>query len=131
MMVHTFIGEDMADIRKKVKEPFKNYLKTHFDLVVKSAGHLHFSVDRDQLTPQDLDDLLDFSFETYLDGKVLIGTPDYCKKMITDLQQAGIDEVSALIDFGIEFDWVMESLGFLQEIKQNLSAASSRETMIV
>ncbi len=121
MMVHTFVGENIEDIRRKVKEPFKNYLKTHFDLVVKSAGHLWFSVDRDQLTPQDLDDLLDFSFETYLNGKVLMGTPEYCKKMIDDLKQAGVDDVAALIDFGVEFDWVMESLELLNHVKQEFA----------
>ncbi|MBP0020482.1 MAG: LLM class flavin-dependent oxidoreductase [Cyanobacteria bacterium SBLK] len=131
MMVHTFIGNDMNEIRKKVKEPFKNYLRTHFDLVVKSAGDFWGSVDPKMLSPQDLEDLLDFSFETYLDGKVLIGTPDYCQKMIDELKQAGVDEISALIDFGIEFDWVMESLEVLQDVKQKFAPSLLREPLAV
>ncbi|MEM8640787.1 MAG: LLM class flavin-dependent oxidoreductase [Cyanobacteria bacterium P01_G01_bin.54] len=131
MMVHTFIGDDINEIRKKVKEPFKNYLRTHFDLVAKPAADLFASIDPKMITPQDMEELLDFSFETYLDGKVLIGTPDYCQKLIDDLKQAGVDEVSALIDFGVEFDWVMESLQFLDGVKQKFSASSSREMLAV
>jgi natural product biosynthesis luciferase-like monooxygenase protein len=119
LMIHTFIGADPDIIRQKVKAPFKNYLKTHFDLVVKSAGDLRFSIDPKTLTAQDLEDLLDFSFETYFNGKVLMGTPAYCKSMINDLQHAGVNEIAALIDFGVEFDWVMESLHLLKEIKHD------------
>ncbi len=129
MMVHTFIGEDIDEVRKKVKEPFKNYLKTHFDLVVKSAGDLWASVDPKMLTPQDLEDLLDFSFETYFNGKVLMGTPDRCQKIVDDLKQAGVDEVSALIDFGVEFDWVMESLEFLNIVKNNFVPSPQLEAI--
>lgn len=119
LMIHTFIGSDVDVVRTKVKKPFKNYLKTHFDLVVKSAGDLRFSINPETLTAQDLEDLLDFSFQNYFNGKVLMGTPEYCKKMIDSLQQAGVDEIAALIDFGVEFDWVMESLDFLNEVKRN------------
>lgn len=118
MMIHTFIGNDLQTVRDRVKQPFKNYLKTHFDLVLKSAGELRFSIDPKTLTPQDLDDLLEFSFDSYFNGKVLMGTPDYCQQMVDNLQQAGVDEVAALIDFGIEFDWVMESLEQLKALKQ-------------
>lgn len=117
LMIHTFIDSDRDRVRKKVKQPFKNYLKTHFDLVLKSRGDLRFSIDPKTLTPQDLDDLLEFSFETYFNGKVLMGTPQECQKMVDNFQQAGIDEVAALIDFGVEFDLVMESLVFFNKIK--------------
>jgi natural product biosynthesis luciferase-like monooxygenase protein len=122
LMIHTFIGSDIDVVKAKVKQPFKNYLKTHFDLVVKSAGDLRFSIDPQTLTPQDLDDLLEFSFESYFNGKVLMGTPEYCRKMIDNLQQAGVDEIAALIDFGVEFDAVMESLQALQDIKHHYVA---------
>jgi natural product biosynthesis luciferase-like monooxygenase protein len=120
LMIHTFMGKDRDDIRRNVKEPFKNYLKTHFDLVVKSAGDLRFSIDPKTLNAQDVEDLLNFSFETYFNGKVLMGTPEDCKTMIDDLQRAGVDEIAALIDFGVEFDWVMESLHLLKDIQSEV-----------
>lgn len=124
LMIHTFIGDDLEEIKQKVRTPFKNYLKTHFDLVVKSAGDLRFSIDPNTLTAQDLEDLLDFSFETYFNGKVLMGTPTYCTQMIEDLHQAGVTEIAALIDFGLEFDWVMESLHALKHVKDQYGQRS-------
>lgn len=124
-MIHTFIGKDADEVRVKVKQPFKNYLKTHFDLVVKSAGDLRFSIDPQSMSARDLDDLLEFSFDSYFNGKVLMGTPDYCRKLIDNLQRAGVDEIAALIDFGLEFDWVMESLDLLEEVKQSVNCVAA------
>ncbi|MBL1174814.1 LLM class flavin-dependent oxidoreductase [Pantanalinema sp. GBBB05] len=119
LMIHTFLGSDIQVVKAQVKSPFKNYLKTHFDLVVKSAGDLRFSIDPHTLTPQDLDDLLEFSFETYFNGKVLMGTPDHCQTLISYFQQAGVNEIAALIDFGIEFDDVMASLNLLKDMNRD------------
>jgi natural product biosynthesis luciferase-like monooxygenase protein len=130
LMIHTFIGEDIDVIRRKVKVPFKQYLKTHFDLVVKSAGDLRVSINLETLKSQDLEDLLEFSFDAYFNGKVLMGTPDYCKTMIDTLQQAGVNEIAALIDFGVEFDWVMESLEFLGAIKLDYDLSPAVKTLI-
>ncbi len=130
LMIHTFIGSDMNAVRRKVKQPFKHYLKTHFDLVVKSSGDLRFSIDPKTMTAQDLDDLLDFSFEAYFNGKVLMGTPAYCQTMIDNLRQAGVDDIAALIDFGVEFDWVMESLDLLKDMKNCHTASHPLKTLV-
>ena len=130
MMIHTFIGNDLDVVRTKVKQPFKNYLKTHFDLVVRSAGDLRFSIDPNTMTARDLDDLLEFSFETYFNGKVLMGTPTYCRSIVDSLQQAGVDEVAALIDFGVEFDWVMESLDLLKDLNNVYTSNHHLKTLV-
>ena len=130
MMIHTFIGNDLDVVRAKVKQPFKNYLKTHFDLVVRSAGNLRFSIDPNTMTARDIDDLLEFSFETYFNGKVLMGTPAYCRSIVDSLQQAGVDEVAALIDFGVEFDWVMESLDFLKDLNNSYRSNHHLKTLV-
>lgn len=130
LMIHTFIGEDIHVVKEKVRLPFKNYLKTHFNLVTKSAGNINFSVNPETLTPQDLEDLLTFSFEAYFNGKVLMGTPETCKKMIDSLKEAGVDEIAALIDFGVEFDWVMESLHHLREIKDYYASSHAAKLLI-
>ncbi|MEW6491002.1 MAG: LLM class flavin-dependent oxidoreductase [Cyanobacteriota bacterium] len=130
LMIHTFIGEEIKEVKQKVKEPFKNYLKTHFDLVVKSASQLRFSVNTETLSAQDLEDLITFSFETYFNGKVLMGTPEICKTMIDSLKEAGVDEIAALIDFGVEFDWVMESLHHLKEIKDYYASSNAAKLLV-
>ncbi len=130
LMIHTFIGEDLKLVKEKIRKPFKNYLNTHFNLVTKSTGNLNFSVNPSDLTEQDLEDLITFSFESYFNGKVLMGTPEICKKMIDRLKQAGVNEIAALIDFGVEFDWVMESLHHLKEIQDYYASSHATKLLV-
>ena len=129
LMIHTFLGKSIDEVKQKVKDPFTNYLKTHFDLMAKTAGNSRFSVDPKTMTPQDLEDLLAYSFETYFNSKVLMGTPETCQKMIDNFKQAGVDEVAALIDFGVKFDWVMESLNYLQELKNHYELVPTEKAL--
>src|ERR1043165_10141775 len=46
----------------------------------------------------------------------LCGTPASCLRMIDRLRDAGVDEVACLIDFGVDFDSVMASLKFLEQV---------------
>jgi natural product biosynthesis luciferase-like monooxygenase protein len=129
VMLHTFIGNDMAIVWEKVKAPFQNYLKAHFDLMVKTVGGSRFSLDPKTMTPQDLEDILTYSSESYLNHKVLIGTPAICQPMLDRLKSSGVDEIAALIDFGVQFDWVMESLMHLKNLKNNYSTFSIAESL--
>jgi len=122
LMVHTFIGQDLNTVREKVKKPFTDYLKTHFDLMAKSEGTSRFSIDQGTMTAQDLEDLLTYSFESYFTTKVLMGTPETCQSMIDHFNEAGVDEVAALIDFGVDFDAVMDSLHYLSAIRHDYNS---------
>ena len=59
-----------------------------------------------------------------------MGTPDTCKTMIDSLKEAGVDEIAALIDFGVEFDWVMESLHHLKEIKDSYASSHAAKLLV-
>src|SRR6185436_2763743 len=42
LMLHTFVGDDLAAVREKVREPFRNYLRTSIGLLkgmARSLGH--------------------------------------------------------------------------------------------
>ncbi|MBE9201695.1 MULTISPECIES: LLM class flavin-dependent oxidoreductase [unclassified Nodularia (in: cyanobacteria)] len=130
LMIHTFLGKNIDEVKQRVKEPFTNYLKTHLDLMAKTVGQSRFSIDPKTMSAQDLEDLLAYSFESYFNTKVLMGTPESCRKMIDDFQKAGIDEVAALIDFGVDFDGVMESLNYLQELKSHYEIVPVEQVLI-
>jgi natural product biosynthesis luciferase-like monooxygenase protein len=117
LMLHTFIGDDEESIRSQVKEPFCNYIKTHFGLVEKLAKQIDFEVDPDTFTHSDRASLFDFAFERYLKGRVMIGTQETCSKTIAYMKKIGVNEIACLIDFGLNFDAVMASLTKLTELK--------------
>jgi phthiocerol/phenolphthiocerol synthesis type-I polyketide synthase E len=108
LMVHTFVGEEMEDVRKVVKGPFTEYLRTHLDFSQPLAGRA--SLDPSRLTHDDGAALLDFAFERYFNTSALMGTRSSCAQMLSRLVDAGVDEVACLIDFGVDNETVYRGL---------------------
>ena len=113
LMLHTFIGEDMAVVRNKVQRPFIEYLKTSVDLWRGRSKSL------DDLTHKEQEDLLAYAFERYFQTSALFGTPNTCLKMVARLLEIGVDEIACLIDFGVDVDSVMTSLYSLKRLKDD------------
>lgn len=131
VMVHTFIGSDVDEVRERVKEPFCHYLKTSFDLVKiapwafpafkqpsKSAAQ-DSSFDADNLTDEDMDALIEHAFERYFETAGLFGTPTSVLPLVDKLKSAGIDEMACLVDFGVDDNKVLESLSYLNQLRIN------------
>ncbi|BAZ43874.1 hypothetical protein NIES4102_08770 [Chondrocystis sp. NIES-4102] len=125
LMLHTFIGDEQELIRRQVKEPFCNYIKTHFGLVERLARQIDFEVDPESFNESDRASLFDFAFERYLRGRVMIGTPETCNQTIASMEKIGVDEIACLIDFGLDFELVMASLVKLEKIKAAWSGYSA------
>lgn len=130
VMVHTFIGKGVDEVREIVREPFSNYLKTSFDLVKiapwafpafkqpsKSAAS-DVSFDPNSLTNEDMDALIDHAFERYFETAGIFGTPSSVLPLIDQLKTAGIDEIACLIDFGVDNDIVLDNLQHLNTMRQ-------------
>jgi hypothetical protein len=82
--------------------------------------------------PVSLDYFAAFAFERYYQLGSLIGTPATCMAMVDRLKEMGVDEVACFIDFGVDNDSVIDSLKYLNELKQlseqfTVSANSLRE----
>ncbi|MBD1865330.1 MULTISPECIES: LLM class flavin-dependent oxidoreductase [Trichocoleus] len=127
LMMHTFIGEDYEQVKRQVQAPFCNYLKTHFDLIESLVKRENLPVNLAQFTESDIETLLQFGFERYLDGKTLIGTVETCEPVIQRLREIGVDEVACLIDFGIDFDLAIASLEHLNHFKDRIQQSLSPE----
>jgi natural product biosynthesis luciferase-like monooxygenase protein len=118
LMLHTFIGEDKEVVRRKVRTPFINYLRSSIGLIANLVKNLGLSLDLSVMTPQDLDSLLDFAFNRYFETSALFGTVSGCAKMIRDLKAAGVDEIACLVDFGVDADSALTALNRLNELKE-------------
>lgn len=111
LMLHTYIGQTMEDVRAVVRLPFIEYLKTSTDLWRQKAQPL------DELSETERQEVLDFAFERYFQTSALLGTPETCTAMLTNLQNIGINEIACLIDFGVDVPRVMEGLQPLNQLK--------------
>jgi len=120
LMAHTFVGEDNAAVREKVRQPFSNYLRTYF----KQFEHAQAGT---PMSEADKDALMAAAFENYFQERTLLGTPAKCARLVERLSAAGVDELACLIDFGVDTDSVLESLSYLNELKEHFAQASGEE----
>lgn len=121
LMLHTFLGDDEAVIRERVREPLTAYLRTHLaqrDNFLQIPG----------ITEEDREALIPLAFEHYLRSASLIGTPETCAATIRRLAAIGVDEIACLVDFGLELGDVLSSLDRLAELRRELAAPAAAET---
>jgi natural product biosynthesis luciferase-like monooxygenase protein len=110
VMMHTYLGNDLAAVKEAVRAPMKKYLEDYISQFpadpTKPAAP---SMDREQL--------LDFAFERYFQGGSLLGTTTKCTTILDQLVVAGVDEVACLLDFGLSSEAVLSALPLLNELR--------------
>lgn len=112
LMMHTFVSEDLGVVRKKVRQPFIEYLESSVSLWRQGAKSL------DDLNEQEREHLLAYAFERYFQTSALFGTPESCLSMVDRLKEIGVNEIACLIDFGVDSDSVLPALYSLKRLKQ-------------
>lgn len=122
LMLHTFVGDSDEEVHDIVREPMKQYLAGSLNL---AAAHLETvpflqqsnRIDTTKLTPELVDQALEASFEKYFHLSGLFGSFDKCLDMIEKLEDADIDEVACLIDFGVDAETVLAGLENLNVLR--------------
>lgn len=123
LMLHTFVGSSVEEVREQVRGPFSDYLRSSVDLwLARRPGQ-----DIRDFTEEELADLVSYAFDRYFETSGLFGTPSTCLQMIDRLKSIGVDEVACLIDFGVDFDSVLSSLHDLDTLRNLSNASSARE----
>lgn len=112
LMMHTFVGADLAAVRRQVRSPMLAYLDDSIDLWRNKSEAL------DELTANDRAQLLEFAFQRYVRSQSLCGSVDSCLKLVAELRAIGVDEIACLLDFGMSASAVLESLPYLASLKQ-------------
>jgi natural product biosynthesis luciferase-like monooxygenase protein/FkbM family methyltransferase len=126
LMLHTFVGADIASVREKVRQPFINYLRSSFGLIKNLARSLGQDIEGKDFTEDDMQALLAHAFDRYFESSGLFGTPESCLRIVERLKVIGVDEVACLVDFGADFDSVMSSLNYLSTVKDQSSGKENR-----
>ncbi|CAM2005329.1 MupA/Atu3671 family FMN-dependent luciferase-like monooxygenase [Acanthopleuribacter pedis] len=131
LMLHTFVGDDNDVVFEKVRAPMKEYLGSSVSLVKNYAWAFPAfkrpegeenkgldDIDLGGLDDAEMDGVLEFAFERYFETSGLFGTVDRCIDMVNKLKEIGVDEIAALIDFGIPTEDVLASLPLLKEVRE-------------
>jgi natural product biosynthesis luciferase-like monooxygenase protein len=130
LMLHTFVGPDEAAVRETVRRPLIEYLRSSANLVKQYAWAFPAfkrregmstgtdSFDLSTVSQDDMDALLEYSFERYYETSGLFGTPESCLKMIDAIKGIGVDDVACLIDFGVGSAAVLAHLPYLNDLRK-------------
>jgi natural product biosynthesis luciferase-like monooxygenase protein len=116
VMLHTFLGDDVEEVRELVREPYCEYIKANIGLLKGLAFSRGVAVDIDTLSPADLDDFVSFIYDRFFATRALLGTPESCAPLVTALAEAGVDEIACLVDFGPPTSLVVRHLPHLARL---------------
>ncbi len=119
--MHSFMGENMDEVRNTVHQPLTNYLKSTLDLLGNWGNSANIELNPKNMTKEDQNTLMEFAFERYFNGRTLMGTSETCSKMVEALAKAGVNEIACLVDFGVSFSDSMKSLDYLNKFKQQFT----------
>jgi natural product biosynthesis luciferase-like monooxygenase protein len=133
LMLHTFLGADVDEVRRRVHGPFRDYIRSAVSLETQAAnsggvisgGH---KVAAQELPADVLEELLELTFERYFKTAALMGTPASCRELVWQLQSVGVDEIACLIDFIDDRAAVLESLVYLNELRESCSTDEASAT---
>lgn len=113
LMLHTLVHEDLTRVEAAVREPFKQYIKSAL------SGHIEGMKERP--TQQEINKIVDYSYQRYFTTGALFGSVEDAKQVVKKAMQVGVNELACLMDFGVEPSLVMESLPYLNALKKTIA----------
>ncbi|MDB6114914.1 MAG: non-ribosomal peptide synthetase [Lacunisphaera sp.] len=124
--LHTFVGEDLAAVKERVRGPLCRYLADSADLLKGLSQALYPGAEMKNLAKEEMDALIDYSFNRYFELCGLLGTPATCRNILQKLSALGIDEIACLIDFGVDADAALESLKLVDGVRAEFQDQAAR-----
>lgn len=123
--LHTFISDNDSEVKNLVKEPLQEYLATFLkqrdsDVTLQGESRAISETEKKILT--------NLAFEDLYENRSLLGSIPKCANLVERLKAIGVNEIAALIDFGVNFDLVINALPKLKELKtmfQNSNVSSN------
>ncbi|WP_329533997.1 LLM class flavin-dependent oxidoreductase [Streptomyces sp. NBC_01450] len=117
VLLHTHLAEDHAAARAAAREPMSRYLRSSLQMRSAASALGGRPEDVADASEADLAYLFDRAYDRYCDQRALIGSPDTCAATVDALRAAGVDEIAALVDFGLppeEMEAGLEQLDVLR-----------------
>lgn len=115
LMLHSFVAKTKEEAVSIAKEPLKKYLGTSIKMSKKAKGEFLESQTHEEAN---MVEFLEYVTDQYIRDFSLIGSPKSCQKILQEASNTGVDEIACLVDFGVDYDRVMQSLEFLTETKK-------------
>lgn len=140
LMLHTLVSDSDEFVRKTVRQPLMDYLRTSIDLVKPFAESFPTFAARANgqspsevfasLSDEDYAALVEHSFERYYETSGLFGRPETCLPLVDRLKEIGINEIACLVDFGVHTEVVLDNLPHLATLLRMANTMAPHEESI-
>lgn len=127
-MLHTFVGDDIDDVRDNVREPLFEYLRTSTDLIEPGALGTASSPsptaqrtqpgeaqDLSELGAEEMAVIMDHAFRWLLRHHGVVGAPESCRDCATPRRPRSTARV--FINFGVDEPRVLDGLRQLDALR--------------
>ena len=111
LMLHTMLHKDAATVAGAVELPFKKYIKSSLDVHVKAMQQ-----NNGEMSEDEKEKILEYAYYRYFRTGAVFGSVEDGKQVVDQAIAAGVNEIACLVDFGVDYDVVMESLPYLKEL---------------
>ncbi|WP_141588881.1 non-ribosomal peptide synthetase/type I polyketide synthase [Myxococcus sp. AB056] len=118
LMLHTFLGQDLDEVREAVREPLLRYFRSSVDVFANLVASQGLQVDVRGLTPEDVEVMLGQGVEHYIKEGGLFGSVEDCVRVVERVRSLDVDEIACLVDFGVALEPMMSSLRLLDVVRQ-------------
>ncbi|GAA4899922.1 amino acid adenylation domain-containing protein/natural product biosynthesis luciferase-like monooxygenase protein [Stackebrandtia albiflava] len=123
VLLHTYLGDDEATVRRQALGPFTRYMRSSLGLLGQAVNSLGMSIDVATTPEEDMEFLLEQAFQRYCESRALIGTVDGCSHIVDQLIDAGVDEIAAFLDFGLDPADAVAGLPHLDRLRRRFRNA--------
>ncbi|WNZ65718.1 LLM class flavin-dependent oxidoreductase [Myxococcus sp. MxC21-1] len=126
LMLHAFIGDDEQEVLRTVRKPLLSYFRSSAEITATLLAAQGYQGEIDKVSEEDVNALLEHTFEHHAKGTGLIGTVESGVQRLLHVREADVDEVACLIDFGLDTPVVLEGLRRLTVIRERLEQDASQ-----
>lgn len=116
LMLHTLVHQDMETVRKVVEQPFKEYIKSSLDGHVAAGLGSRRSAGLQDIGEVEKAKMLDYAYQRYFSTCAIFGSIDDGRKVVDKAIAVGVNEIACLVDFGVDYAVVKESLPHLEKL---------------
>ncbi len=113
LMLHTLVMPDRAAVAEAVEKPFRAYIKSALDAHVVAAAQQNGTVPPNEAERARM---LDYAYQRYFQTGAVFGNLEDCRRIVDQAIAAGVDEIACLVDFGVDYGVVRQSLPCLEEL---------------
>ncbi|HET8642184.1 MAG TPA: MupA/Atu3671 family FMN-dependent luciferase-like monooxygenase, partial [Pseudonocardiaceae bacterium] len=116
LMLHAFLAEDTGHALAAVREPLLRYFRSSVGIARGFLVGQGLDLRLEDLSEDDVRSLVEHGIERYLHDGGLFGTPQDCVAMVDRVRELGVDEIAALVDYGVPAGPTLRSIERLAEL---------------